>query len=192
MKEFFTSHDFNVGLVSGLVSGLVLSGLIWVYQWISRKIRVIRVVFPDITQNQIGIINVSIWEISNVEVKGQISYLHNTIRNRSTFFIEEEKSYISPEPMNRLSLLNYYKYHFLRKDLMKDLGIQPRKLTIDLTKVVLHPDTHLENFTDLETWKNDQNNNIKQVTLNVYVYYYGKITKILKFRKEEIPLFVDV
>ena len=183
MKEFFTSTEF----VSGLVSGIVLSVGIWFYQLVSRWIKVIRVVFPDKTQNRIGIVNVSLWEISNIEVKGQISYLHDNIRNRSTFFIEEEKSYLSPEPLKGQSFRNYFKYHFLKQKLITDLNVKPRNLSIDLSQIVLHPPTHVNNFTDLENWMNIPQNHIKEVSLDVFVYYYGKLTNTLKIRKEELP-----
>lgn len=182
MSDFFASEEFK----SGLISGIVLSFLIWFYQLFSRQIKVIRVVFPDKTQNRIGIINVSLWKINFIELKGQISYLHNNIRNRNTFQIEGEKSYISPESIKGLPLIKYLKYHFLRKDLINDLNVHPRFLAIDLSLITLNPPFLFNNFHDLDLWKNQPDNNITKVSLNVFVLYYGRITNTLKIRKEEL------
>lgn len=186
MKDCLTLNDFWIGLISGTV----LSILIWLYQLVCRKINVIRVVLPDIHQNRIGVLNVSLWKITNFEIKGQISYLHGTIRNRNTFLIEDEKSYISPEPIKGLSLSNYFKYHFLKMDLVDDLHINPRYLIIDMTRIVLTPPipNPINGFIDLQNWRNVPQNQISELSLNIFVSYYGRITNTLKYKQKNLPI----
>ncbi len=170
-------------LVSGLVSGLVLSFLIWGYQILIRRIRIIRVIFDKLDDNKIGIVNLSLWRISNIEITGLITYKRNGIRNRHTIMIENEKSYMTTEPLKGVKLGNYIKCHFLRKEISSLKKLNPRYLDIDMTQVVLKPPISIQNFNDLE----NRLNNIDDSNLNFFVHYYGKLSTVLKIRKETYP-----
>jgi hypothetical protein len=81
MDNFFVSREFGMGVVSGLVSGFILSGTIWLTNYLSKK-KVIIVPFavkkdPD----TITIKNIGRYKIQGMEITGQISIFEP---NRST------------------------------------------------------------------------------------------------------------
>ena len=69
MKDFFCSTEF----ISGIVSGIVLSLLIWIYRWITGKIHIIRARLTDKDKNKI--------EIHNITIIKSIYYCLNVLHN---------------------------------------------------------------------------------------------------------------
>lgn len=171
--------------VSGLVSGLVLSFCIWGYQFLIRRIRSIRIVFDKIDENKIGVVNLSLWRISNIEIKGLLTYNRNGLTFRHNILIDNEKSYMTTESLKGVRFNNYIGFHLLRKDITSLENLKPRYFDLDFSPVIIKPPITIEKFNDLEQKLND----IHDSNLCFFVHYYGRLSTVLKIRKETyLPL----
>jgi len=190
MKDFFCSTEFT----SGIISGIVLSLIIWAYRWIVGKIHIIRATLPDIHTNKIEIHNVSLLgEISNIKIVAQVSYNgmvinenmeRKTMINHHAILVEDEKSYITPWSKKGLYLSDYCCYILKGNKICTNFKRKPRKLKLDFSQLNLGTEVPIETISDFINPKNG----FEKVFLHIYIYYHGKISNIYKYREEKIPI----
>lgn len=94
MKEFFCSPDFSIGLVSGIFSGLIVSGFLWLTTYLSMR-KVIIVPTGFIHPNQITINNIGKVKVQGVEITGLISYTDNHMEKFWYIKIDGQITYFS-------------------------------------------------------------------------------------------------
>ena len=160
MTEPTLLSGYAIGIISGIISGIIVTGVIWLFKNFSKKNGILRPTGFTMNPDQITVKNIGKFNLSGFELSGQISFLENHRRKIYYIKVDEQFSYHSQR------VLNPYKSRIY------DINVQD-----------CIPNHNFQSFQDVINQFRD--NDIK---LTVFITYYGQFTNILKRVSEEFEL----
>jgi hypothetical protein len=155
MRDFFCSPDFGIGLVSGILSGFLVSIFIWSLRYFSKKTGILRPTNFHNNPERIRITNTGKIDVEGFDVFGQVSFSENG--NRKRYHIKLDGMFNCPSP----TILP---------------PSESRTFTVDLTNCIPN-----HNFNTFQQFKNQ----FPLGRLIIHVRYTGKYTGTLKKITEE-------